>query len=229
MFDLNGIDNKWEKIINKEFGKEYFENITNFLENEYKNNKIIYPKKDDILNAFRLCSLDDLKIVILGQDPYHGKNQANGLSFSIKNGNKIPPSLKNIYKELNNDLGIEISNNGDLSLWAKQGVLLLNTTLTVEEKKPNSHSKIGWQFFTDNIIKEINLNKKNIIFILWGDFAQKKENLIDNSKHFIIKSSHPSPFSAHRGFFGSKVFSQTNNILTKLGKKNIDWNINKNL
>lgn len=229
MFDLTWIDNKWKKIISEEFKKEYFKNITNFLETEYKNNKIIYPKKDDIFNAFKLCPFDDLKIVILWQDPYHGKDQAYWVSFWVKNWNKLPPSLKNIYKELHNDLWIEISQSWELTPWAKQWILLLNATLTVEEKKPNSHAKIWWQTFSDNIIKEISLNTKDIIFILWWDFAQKKESIIDTWKHIILKSPHPSPFSAHRWFFWSKIFSLSNNILTKMWKKTIDWNTNKTL
>ena len=175
--------------------------------------------------ALNTTSLENVKVVILGQDPYHNYNQANGLSFSVKNGVTIPPSLKNIFKELQSDLGYKIPTSGDLELWAKQGVLLLNATLTVRAHKPGSHQKIGWETFTDKIISLISEKYEHIVFILWGNFAQQKVKLIDEKKHFIIKSVHPSPFSARNGFFGSKPFSKCNEYLTSVKKENIDWNL----
>jgi uracil-DNA glycosylase len=194
----------------------------------YKNIKIPkdhYPKTKDIFKALQLTSFENIKVVILGQDPYHDKGQANGLAFSVKRDKKIPPSLRNIYKELNNDLGIPIPNHGDLSKWAKEGVLLLNSILTVEPHKPASHRNIGWEQYTDQIIKEINDKKKNIVFILWGNYAQEKGKYIDESKHLVIKSPHPSPFSARKGFFNSKPFSRCNTYLKENCVKEIDWRI----
>ena len=194
----------------------------------YKNIKIPkshYPKTKNVFKALQLTPFENIKVVILGQDPYHNEGQANGLAFSVPRDIKIPPSLKNIYKELNNDLGIEIPNHGDLSKWSKEGVLLLNSILTVEPHKPASHRNIGWEEYTDQIIKEINSKKKNIVFILWGNYAQDKGKYIDESKHLVIKSPHPSPFSARRGFFNSKPFSKCNTYLKENRIEEIDWRI----
>ncbi|WP_414731748.1 uracil-DNA glycosylase [Anaerococcus sp. NML200537] len=220
----NIIGNDWDEILEAEFAKPYFKEITDFLEESYKENTIV-PPKDEIFNALRLSSYEDTKVLILGQDPYYNFGQANGLAFSVNEGVKIPPSLKNIYKELESDLGIPIADTGSLVSWAKQGVLLLNTSLTVVEKKPNSHKNIGWQIFTDEIIKILNKKESPCVFILWGNNAIAKEKFITNPKHLIIKSSHPSPLSARRGFFGSKVFSRTNQFLKKNNEKEIDWKI----
>ena len=198
--------------------------IKTFLYSEYSNNKIIYPSKSLIFNAFNLCDFEEVKVIILGQDPYHGPDQAHGLSFSVRKNIPFPPSLKNIIKELENDIGVKFQqNDGNLSKWAKQGVFLLNTTLTVEKSKPLSHSKIGWELFTDKVIELLSEKKQNLVFILWGKHAQAKNQLIDNSKHLVISSTHPSPLSAHRGFFGSKPFSQTNKFLLSNNIKEINW------
>ena len=198
--------------------------IKNFLYREYSKNKIIYPSKSLIFNAFNLCDFEEVKVIILGQDPYHGPDQAHGLSFSVKKNIPFPPSLKNIIKELENDIGVKFQqNDGNLSKWAKQGVFLLNTTLTVEKSKPLSHSKIGWELFTDKVIELLSEKKQNLVFILWGKHAQAKNQLIDNSKHLVISSTHPSPLSAHRGFFGSKPFSQTNKFLISKNINEINW------
>lgn len=218
------INNKWDLILKDEFEKEYFIKMMSFLDREYKE-KTIFPEKNEIYKALELSDFDQTKVVILGQDPYYNYGQAEGLSFSVKKGVKIPPSLKNIYKELKDDLGIENSNNGSLVSWARQGVLLLNASLTVEEKKPNSHSKIGWQIFTDRIISLLNKREEPLVFILWGNFARSKKELITNSNHLIIESAHPSPLSARRGFFGSKPFSRTNSFLKEHNIKEIDWKI----
>lgn len=217
-------NNDWQEILKDEFDKEYYKNLREKLVYEYSN-KTIYPSMYDIYNALHYTAYKDIKVVILGQDPYHGYNQAHGLSFSVNKGIKTPPSLQNIYKELESDLGCYIPNNGYLKKWADQGVLLLNATLTVENSKPNSHKDIGWTIFTDNIISIISERKDPIVFILWGKFAQDKEHLIKGNHHLIIKSAHPSPFSAHRGFFSSKPFSKANNFLKALDKKEIDWQI----
>lgn len=218
------LKNDWEKYLNEEFEKDYYKKIREFLKKEYKE-KNVYPSMFDIFNALHLTSFENTKVVILGQDPYHQKGQAHGLSFSVNKGVKIPPSLLNIYKELKNDLNIEIANNGYLEKWAKQGVLLLNTTLTVVDSSPNSHQKIGWNIFTDKIITVLNNKKSPVVFILWGKNAISKENLITNKKHLIIKSVHPSPLSANGGFFGSKPFSRTNKFLKENNIKEIDWKI----
>jgi len=189
---------------------------------EYPN---IYPPKEQIFRALKLTPFENIKVVILGQDPYHGEGQANGLAFSVNKGIKVPPSLRNIYKELESDLNIKSPLHGDLTSWAKQGVLLLNSVLTVEKDNPGSHKNIGWEEYTDSLIKEISDKKKNIVFILWGKYAESKKSLIDEKKHFIISSPHPSPFSARKGFFGSKPFSRTNSYLKIKGKKEIDWSI----
>lgn len=218
------LTNDWKLLLEEEFNKEYYQKLKIFLMNEYKTNTI-YPDIDDIFNAMHYTAYKDVKVVILGQDPYHGPNQAHGISFSVKPEVKIPPSLRNMYKELNEDIGCYIPNNGYLKKWADQGVLLLNTVLTVRKGEANSHKKIGWQIFTDNIIKLLNQRKDPVIFILWGNNAISKEKLITNSSHYIIKSVHPSPLSARRGFFGSKPFSKTNEFLKSINKNPIDWQI----
>ncbi|PKN02727.1 uracil-DNA glycosylase [Candidatus Dojkabacteria bacterium HGW-Dojkabacteria-1] len=185
----------------------------------------IYPSKELIFRALELTPFENIKVVILGQDPYHGEGEANGLAFSVNKGIKLPPSLRNIYKELESDLGIKTPNHGDLTSWASQGVLLLNSVLTVEKDRPASHRNIGWEEYTDSIIREISEKKENIVFILWGKYAQSKKDLIDVRKHLVISSPHPSPFSANRGFFGSKPFSTTNTYLKSKGKKEIDWRV----
>lgn len=216
--------NDWNELLENEFKKDYYQNLRNFLKKEYST-QTIYPNMHDIFNALHYTSYKDVKVVILGQDPYHGEGQSHGLSFSVKPGVKIPPSLRNIYKELNSDLGCFIPNNGYLESWAKQGVLLLNTALTVRAGAANSHKGKGWEIFTDEIIKLLNDREKPIVFILWGANAISKEKLITNENHYIIKSVHPSPLSASRGFFGSKPFSKTNNFLKSIGEQEIDWQI----
>lgn len=223
MFLMETIKNDWHKILNNEFKKPYYLNLKNFLQKEY-DNKIIYPPKEDIFKALELTSYKDTKVIILGQDPYHEKNQAQGLAFSVNENVKIPPSLKNIYKELKNDLNCYIPNNGNLTKWAKQGILLLNDILTVEEHKALSHKNKGWEIFTLEIIKKLNEKEKPLVFILWGNNAIKKEKYINN-KHLIIKSAHPSPLSVNKGFFNSKPFSKTNDFLIKNNLKPIDWQI----
>lgn len=217
-------ENDWQELLEDEMNKEYYKNLREFLVGEYRT-QTIYPDKYHIFNALHFTSYKDVKVVILGQDPYHGPNQGHGLAFSVKKGVRTPPSLRNIYKELKDDLGIEIANNGYLDKWARQGVLLLNTSLTVRAGQANSHSKIGWQIFTDRIISLLNERKEPIVFILWGNNAKTKEKLISNPNHHIIKAVHPSPLSASRGFFGSKPFSKTNNFLKSIDKEPIDWQI----
>lgn len=214
-------NNYWDVVLKEEYEKNYFKNIAMFINKEYKE-KIVYPPKRDILRALKLTDYNDVKVVILGQDPYHGENEANGLSFSVNEGIKLPPSLKNIYKELYDDLGIT-KTTGDLTSWANQGVLLLNSVLTVLKDTPTSHSKIGWQEYTDAIIKKLNEREKPIVFILWGNYARSKKKLITNKRHYIIESTHPSPFSANSGFFGSRPFSKTNEFLKKNNIKEIEW------
>ena len=220
----NILKNDWKDLLDDEFNKEYYQTLRNFLTNEYKT-KTIYPDKYDIFNALHFTSYKDIKVVILGQDPYHGPGQAHGLSFSVNPGIKIPPSLLNIYKELNSDLGCYIPNNGYLKKWADQGVLLLNTSLTVRAGEANSHKSIGWEIFTDRIISLVNEKEDPVVFLLWGNNAIKKKNLITNKKHLILTSAHPSPLSASRGFFGSKPFSKINNFLISVNKQPIDWQI----
>ena len=222
MITLTG--NNWDKILQEEYKKDYFKKIVDFINKEYKE-KICYPPKSRILRALSLTDYDNVKVVILGQDPYHGVNEANGLAFAVSNGVKLPPSLQNIYKELYDDLKLPPANVGNLECWAKEGVLLLNAVLTVEKDKAASHKDIGWQNFTDAIIKRINELDRPIVFILWGNFARSKKALITNPKHYIIESTHPSPFSAYHGFFGSKPFSKTNNFLKEKGIKEIDWRV----
>jgi uracil-DNA glycosylase len=216
--------NDWQELLEDEFKKEYYLKLRQFLIKEYST-KTIYPDKYDIFNALHYTAYKDVKVVILGQDPYHGPNQAHGLSFSVKPGVEPPPSLINIFKELKDDLNCYIPNNGYLKKWADQGVLLLNTVLTVVAGQPNSHRNMGWEKFTDRIISLLNERKDPIVFILWGKNAQSKINIINNKNHYIIKSPHPSPLSASRGFFGSRPFSKTNNFLMSIGKTPIDWQI----
>ena len=218
------IGNSWDLYLKEEYNKDYFKSIINLVNTEYKNN-ICYPPKNEIFNAFRLTPYENVKVVIIGQDPYHGPNQAEGLSFSVSNEVLKPPSLKNIFKELESDLKIPFPEHNSLIPWTKEGVLLLNAVLTVEENKPTSHANIGWERFTDEIIKIINNKKDPVVFILWGNYAKKKKELITNKKHLIIESAHPSPFSAHHGFFGSKPFSKTNKFLKENNIKEIDWNV----
>lgn len=218
------IGNKWDIILKQEYNEQYFKDLIEFIKKEYKT-KVIYPKQNEVFNAFRYTDFDNVKVVILGQDPYHGPNQAEGLSFSVSNEVLKPPSLKNIFKELENDLGIPFPEHNSLKPWAKQGVLLLNAVLTVEEHKPTSHKDKGWEKFTDNIIREINKRSTPTVFILWGAYARAKKALITNPKHYIIESAHPSPFSARNGFFGSKPFSKTNEFLRKNNIKEIDWRV----
>lgn len=218
------IGNNWDKLLEDEYKKEYFVNLIEFLKKEYKE-KTIYPKQNEIFNAFRYTSYDDVKVVIIGQDPYHGPKQAEGLSFSVSNDVLKPPSLQNIFKELESDLGIPFPKHNSLIPWAREGVLLLNAVLTVEEHKPASHSKIGWEMFTDHVIEVLNKREKPIVFILWGAFARSKKALITNPNHYIIESAHPSPFSARNGFFGSKPFSKTNEFLNKHNIKEINWKV----
>ena len=218
------IGNSWDNILEEEFKKEYFKTLLEFVKNEYKN-KIIYPKQNEVFNAFRYTSFEDVKVVILGQDPYHGPNQAEGLSFSVSNEVLKPPSLKNIFKELESDLGIQFPEANSLKPWAKEGVLLLNAVLTVEEHIPTSHKDKGWEVFTDNIIRILNTKKEPVVFILWGSYARNKKELITNPNHLIIESPHPSPFSARTGFFGSKPFSKTNEYLKSKGIKEINWRV----
>ena len=218
------LKNDWKLYLNEEFEKEYYKNLRNILKKDYLT-KTVYPHMENIFNALHLTSFENTKVVILGQDPYHQKGQAHGLSFSVNKGIKIPPSLVNIYKELNEDLGLYIPNNGFLEKWALQGVLLLNTTLTVLESLPNSHQDIGWSIFTDKVISVLNKKETPVVFILWGKNAISKEKLITNKNHLILKSVHPSPLSASRGFFGTKPFSKTNEFLRKNGLAEIDWQI----
>ncbi|MFR5857167.1 MAG: uracil-DNA glycosylase [Bacilli bacterium] len=216
------IGNDWDNVLNIIWNSNGFKSFYNKILKEY-DIKTIYPPKDYIFNALKLTNYENTKVVIVGQDPYHGENQAHGLSFSVQKGIKLPPSLQNIYKELESDLGIKPRLDGDLTGWAKQGVLLLNAVLTVEKDKAGSHRNLGWELLTDYIIKVLNKKDTSVVFILWGNFAKEKAKLITNPKHFIIISPHPSPFSAYSGFFGSKPFSKTNNYLIKNNLEPIDW------
>lgn len=208
------IESSWKSLLTEECEKDYFKNLVSFVKQEYDNKKI-YPPGSQIFSAFDFCPVDQVKVVIIGQDPYHGPGQANGLCFSVSEGVPLPPSLLNIFKELKNDLGNEIPQHGSLEKWAKQGVLLLNATLTVEARQPGSHQNKGWETFTDAVIQKLAGVRNNLVFILWGAYAQRKGEVIDLKKHHIISSPHPSPFAAHRGFFGSKPFSRTNSFLVK--------------
>ena len=219
------LEQGWKSALALEFDEPYMIELDKFLEKEAKAGKVIYPKESNIFAAFNLTPFDNVKVVIIGQDPYHGPGQAHGLSFSVPRGVKIPPSLVNIYKELKDDLGITPPDHGHLESWARQGVLLLNNVLTVEDGKAGSHHGQGWEKFTDKVIEILNQKKENLVFILWGAPAQKKAAAVDTKKHFILKSVHPSPLSSYRGFFGSKPFSQTNEFLKAQGLKEIDWKI----
>ena len=218
------IGNGWDNLLKSEYTKEYFLNLEKFVSNEYKT-KTIYPKMSEIFKAFQETPYDKIKVVIIGQDPYHGENEAEGLSFSVKKGIAKPPSLMNIFTELRDDLGYKIPNNGSLEPWAKEGVLLLNSTLTVVKDTPKSHSNKGWEIFTDEVIKIINKKTTPVVFILWGSDARSKKVLITNKIHYIIESPHPSPLSAYRGFFGSKPFSKANNFLIKNNIEPVNWEI----
>ncbi|MEG2609699.1 MAG: uracil-DNA glycosylase [Bacilli bacterium] len=215
------IGNDWDSILEFEYNKDYFKKLINLISEEY-DKKIIFPKKEEIFNSLKHTKFENVKVVILGQDPYHGEGQAEGLSFSVKNDVKRPPSLNNIFKELESDISIK-RNENSLINWADQGVLLLNSILTVEKAKPLSHKDIGWEIFTDYIIKKLNDKQSPIVFILWGNFAKSKKHLITNNIHKIIEGTHPSPFSAYRGFFGSKPFSKTNNFLEENKIERIRW------
>ncbi|MHC5309299.1 uracil-DNA glycosylase [Myroides sp. LJL116] len=214
----------WANVLDSQREQPYFKDLQSFVKEQYSE-KCVYPKEENIYNALELTPFDKVKVVILGQDPYHGEFQANGLSFSVNKGVKIPPSLVNIYKELESDLGIRNVLNGDLSSWASQGVLLLNATLTVEQKKPGSHQNKGWEILTDYIIEQLSLQKQGIVFVLWGSYAQKKGRNIDTKKHLVIQSAHPSPLSVYRGFYGSKPFSKINTYLQENAQTPIDWSI----
>lgn len=224
------IEESWKKVLEKEFDEKYFEDLVKFVKSEYQKSTV-YPPAKFIFNAFELTPFNKVKVVILGQDPYHGENQANGLAFSVNDGIRLPPSLMNIYKEIESDLGQKtINKNGNLENWTKQGVLMLNATLTVKAGMAGSHQNKGWEKFTDAVIKLLSEQKENLVFILWGSYAQKKalrqvqgEAIIDESKHLVIKSAHPSPLSAHNGFFGSKPFSQANTYLIFKDKEPINW------
>ena len=219
------INESWKQVLKNEFTKPYFLEIVNFLRTERMANKIIYPPGKLIFNAFDSTPVEDVKVVLIGQDPYHGQGQAHGLCFSVQDGINPPPSLVNIYKELHQDIGVPIPSHGNLTKWASQGVLLLNASLTVRANEPNSHSKIGWADFTNSVIKKVSDLKEHVVFLLWGKFAQEKQVLIDETKHLVLKAAHPSPFSANNGFFGCKHFSKTNQYLVKNGIDPIDWSL----
>lgn len=217
------IEPSWKKVLSAEFDQEYFQQLTQFVKTEYLSSTV-YPPPKFIFRAFELTPFDKVKVVILGQDPYHGRGQANGLCFAVNHGVRLPPSVQNIYKEIATDLGHPAKyQDGDLEEWARQGVLLLNATLTVSEKNPGSHQKKGWEEFTDAVIRTLSQQKDHLVFILWGAYAQKKGAVIDDTKHLVIKSAHPSPFSAFSGFFGSQPFSKCNNYLSLFGDDPIDW------
>ncbi|MFS1516968.1 uracil-DNA glycosylase [Bacillus sp. SCS-151] len=218
------LNNDWSQLLEEEFNKTYYKKLRQTLKHEY-NTETIYPDMYSIFNALHHTPYHKVKVVIIGQDPYHGPNQAHGLSFSVQPGIPVPPSLKNIYKELQNDIGCTIPNHGYLLKWTEEGVLLLNTTLTVRKGQPSSHRGLGWELFTDKIIEVLNEREKPVIFILWGRHAQEKQKLVSNSHHFIIESPHPSPFSANRGFFGSNPFSKANSYLRQIDSEEIDWQI----
>lgn len=222
------IEASWKTVLRNEFSKPYFLQVVSHLKTEKATGAVIYPPGSFIFNAFSHTPFDRLKVVILGQDPYHGPGQAHGLSFSVPDGITPPPSLVNIYKELHNDIGMSIPKTGNLTKWAEQGVLLLNAALTVRANEPASHAKIGWMDFTDAVIRRISDEKKGVVFLLWGRFAQDKQVLIDATKHHVLKAAHPSPFSADKGFFGCKHFSRTNELLMKQGLAPIDWSLSNN-
>lgn len=216
------IEESWKKVLSKELEKPYFKALSGFVRQEYLGGSV-FPRPLDVFRAFDLCPFDKVNVVILGQDPYHGIDQANGLSFAVNEGVRIPPSLQNIFKEVQGDLGVTLLPSGDLSRWASQGVLLLNATLTVRENSPGSHQDKGWEEFTDAVIQKLSDEKENLVFILWGNYAKQKGKVIDRSKHLVLESQHPSPFSARNGFFGSRPFSKSNDFLRNNGKKEINW------
>ncbi|TDK41607.1 uracil-DNA glycosylase [Algoriphagus formosus] len=216
------IENSWNNVLNDIFDEEFFKKLVTFVKSEYEKGPVFPPGKF-IFNAFDQCPFDQVKVVILGQDPYHGPGQAHGLSFSVKPGVSFPPSLLNIFKEIQSDIGKAMPPNGDLTRWAQQGVFLLNATLTVRAREAGSHQKQGWEEFTDRVIQRISDGKSNVVFLLWGAYAGKKADLIDQAKHLVLKAPHPSPLSAHRGFLGCRHFSQANEYLEKQGLKTIDW------
>lgn len=218
------IPNDWNGLLADEVNKDYFKQLIHFLEDEYATQEI-FPNQENLFSALEATAFNETQVVILGQDPYHGKNQAHGLSFSVLPGEKIPPSLKNMYKELASDLQISEPTTGYLMPWAKQGILLLNNVLTVRSAQPNSHKNKGWEIFTNKIIEKLNSREDPVIFVLWGKPAQQKRAMIDTSRHFIIEAPHPSPLSAYRGFFNSKPYSTINNLLTQQGKKTINWKL----
>lgn len=220
------VEESWKLVLKEEFNKPYFKQLVNHIKTEKEQGKLIYPKGSNIFNAFNKTPLEKVKVVILGQDPYHGPKQAHGLSFSVQKGIPFPPSLQNIFKELQRDTGTPYPSHGDLSNWAQQGVFLLNASLTVRAAEPMSHSQIGWAIFTDAVIRTISKDCPKVVFMLWGKFAQEKQTLIDSSKHLILKAPHPSPLSAHQGFVGCGHFSTCNHFLAKNGIDPIDWHIN---
>ena len=217
------IEESWKNALSAEFEKDYFKNLTDFVRAEYLSGKTIYPEPKNIFNAFNLCPLNNVRVVIIGQDPYHEPGQAHGLCFSVKSGTDFPPSLVNIYKEIESDLGHKSITNGDLTAWANQGVLLLNSTLTVQAHIAASHSGHGWEMFTDSVIKTVAQNRKNVVYMLWGSFAQKKAEIVNEQENLVLKSAHPSPLSAYRGFFGNHHFSRANEYLIAHGMQPIDW------
>lgn len=221
---MSGISNGWAEVLSPEYSKEYYRNLYNKVKDEYSKT-VVYPPSGDIFNAFHLTDLKDVKVVIIGQDPYHGEGQAHGLAFSVKPGIEIPPSLVNIYKELNQELGTYIPNNGYLNKWAEEGVLLLNTVLTVRAHQPESHKNIGWEEFTDAAIRALNEQDRPIVFMLWGSHAKAKMAMLNNPRHLILTAPHPSPLSAYRGFFGCGHFDKANKYLTENGLEAIDWQI----
>ena len=218
------IEDSWKSILSEEFSKDYFDKIVQFIKDEKKNGKVIYPPGSLIFNAFELTPFDEVKVVILGQDPYHNPGEAMGLCFSVPFGKRVPPSLVNIYKEIKRDLGIEIPQHGDLTSWAKQGIFLLNAMLTVEHKSPGSHKSIGWQEFTNAVIRLLSEHKEGLVFLLWGRFAQSKKAFIDETKHYVLEAAHPSPL-ARNAFSGCAHFSKTNEILRKNNKPPINWSL----
>ena len=219
------LENSWKQRIEPEFHKDYMKKLKSFLKEQQQSKKKIYPKGDQYFAALNMTPFEKVKVVIIGQDPYHGPGQAHGLSFSVQEGVRFPPSLQNIFKELQTDVGVEKPKSGNLHKWAEQGVLLLNAVLTVEEGKANAHQGKGWELFTDKVIHALNEEREHLVFILWGSYAQKKGAFIDRNKHLVIESVHPSPLSSHRGFFGSKPFSKTNAYLKAHGIKPIDWSL----
>lgn len=227
--DHTKLEPSWRLALSSEFSKDYMKQLRQFLNSEKKSGATIYPNSANYFAAFDLTPLNKVKIVILGQDPYHGENQAHGLCFSVLPGVAVPPSLNNIYKELQSDLNIPRIKHGDLSPWAKQGVLLLNATLSVRAGEPGSHQKKGWEVFTDKIMEHLNLHTKNLVFMLWGSYAQKKGSLIDRKNHFVLEAPHPSPLSAHRGFLGCRHFSQANKYLMSVNKTPVEWQLQSKL